>query len=176
MKRCGRFAGQQRTGEIMGDSRRFNLLAGVIQRTFPLNKYQKIADVAGGKGYLQLALREKGYVVTTFDKRKKCRNQKNKFEYQYRYFDERIRDHFDLLVGMHPDEATDLIIVEAYKRKIPFVVCPCCVKPNMVTYWGKHTYKHWIKHLIRLAEDKGYTVSIIVLGMNGKNLVLIGKI
>jgi hypothetical protein len=159
----------------MGDSRSFDLFAKVIFSNFPPKKYPKIADVAGGKGGLQTALREKGYNVTTFDKRKGRRNRPGRFQYQYRWFNENIKDKFNLLVGMHPDEATDVIILEAAKRKIPFVVCPCCVKPYAVPFCGAHNYWTWVKHLKRLAHKNGFTVIETLLRMNGKNLVLIGK-
>ena len=159
----------------MGDSRRFDLFSKVIERNFPPKQYPYVADVAGGKGYLQTALRESGYNVTTFDKRKGKRNRPGRFQYQYRYFDEKIKDEFDLLVGMHPDEATDVIIVEAAKRNVPFVVCPCCVKPSAVLYWGKHSYGYWMKHLRKLAVERKFQITETVLPMDGKNQVLIGR-
>ena len=42
----------------MGDPRRFSLFADVIAANFPSNL--PVADVAGGKGYLQVALRQRG--------------------------------------------------------------------------------------------------------------------
>ncbi len=46
----------------MGDSRRFNVFANFIKENFP--KCNKIADIAGDKGYLQTALRNQPMVVT----------------------------------------------------------------------------------------------------------------
>ena len=51
----------------MGDSRRFDRFAAKIKEN--LNPDWKIADVAGGKGFLRLALAEKGFKdVETWDK------------------------------------------------------------------------------------------------------------
>lgn len=158
----------------MGDSRRFDLFAKMIAKQFPSRLYKSVADIAGGKGYLQHALRERGYSVTTFDKRNRARKV-GKMRYKRRYFSDKIEDEFDLLVGMHPDEATDVIIVEAAKREVPFLVCPCCVKPSAVTYWGKHSYKQWCQHLEKLAKKLGYKTQWLMLPMNGKNKVLVGR-
>jgi len=64
----------------MGDSRRFDLFAKLATKYFP--KSYRIADVAGGAGYLRLALREMGYNnVETWDKR--FRHIKGRQRYQY---------------------------------------------------------------------------------------------
>jgi 2-polyprenyl-3-methyl-5-hydroxy-6-metoxy-1,4-benzoquinol methylase len=105
----------------MGDNRRFDLFAKFYKQFSP-SKYETVADVAGGKGYLQLALRQQGYKeVVTFDRRKK-HIRGGKIDYHQRYFGEKVKDKkydFNLIVGMHPDEATDHIIIEATKRGIP---------------------------------------------------------
>lgn len=154
----------------MGDTRRFDLFADFIKSNFP--NCNKVADIAGGKGYLQIALKERGFNVTTFDKRK---YKANKINYQYRYFDSTVKENFDLMVGMHPDEATDVIIVEAAKRSIPFAIVPCCIMPNAIPYWGQHSYKQWIEHLKKSAQKLGYQVYEKQLKMNGCNLVLYGR-
>lgn len=159
----------------MGDSRRFDLFSNVIKSNFPPHLYSSVADIAGGKGYLQRALREKGYKnVVTFDKRKKHIRFRG-VNFRYGYFDERIEDEFNLLVAMHPDEATDVTIVEASKRNLPFVICPCCVRPRAKMYNGPHKYNAWMKHLKSFAESLGYEVTETRLKMGGKNVVLIGR-
>lgn len=157
----------------MGDSRRFDVFADFIQNNFQY--CNRIADIAGGKGYLQTALRDRGYNVITFDKRKGRKNRPGKFEFQYRYFDSTVKEDFDLMVGMHPDEATDVIIVEAAKRSIPFAIVPCCVMPNKIAYWGDHNYNDWIKHLKNVAYKLGYEVDEKQLKIDGRNLVLYGR-
>ena len=157
----------------MGDSRRFDLFAKLISEQFP-NRDTKIADVAGGKGYLALCLKhDLNYkYVETFDP--KARKQKvNKIT--YRMFNNETSRGFDLIVGMHPDEATDVIIYEAAKNKVPFVICPCCVKPTTSNYWGKHKYFDWMQHLKEYAENLGFIVQSLKLKMNGKSLVFVGR-
>ena len=41
------------------------------------------------------------------------------------------------IVALHPDEATDAIVDMAVKRRIPFVVVPCCVFSRFFTYRRK---------------------------------------
>ena len=160
----------------MGSKKRFDLFSRLIHDVFTPKQYPSIADIAGGKGYLQLSLREKGFQnVTTFDKRKKNKRVSDqKIRFSYRYFNEQIKEKFDLLVGLHPDEATDVIIMEAAKRRIPFVLCPCCVKPSAVTYWGSHKFTAWVNHLKKLARSNGFRIEERWLKMDGKNYVLIG--
>ena len=38
-----------------------------------------------------------------------------------------IFQHASLVIGWHPDQATDACIDFALARRLPFVVCPCCV-------------------------------------------------
>lgn len=158
----------------MGDPRRFDLFARFIRTHVPVSA--RIGDIAGGKGYLQGALRQYGFShVHTYDKRKGRKHRPGRFEYTYRFFDQSVTDELDVLVGMHPDEATDAIITEAAARRIPFVLCPCCVKPHAVTYWGSGTFDAWVAHLHQVAESAGYRVTMDYLNMNGRNLVMFGK-
>jgi hypothetical protein len=161
----------------MGDPRRFDLFAKFILKNFPPEKYQRVADIAGGKGYLQTALRSYGYNVTTFDKRKGRKNRPNRFQYQYRFFDHRIEEEFDLLVGMHPDEATDIIIAEAARRKTAYAIVPCCIKPTVskMKFTNAYNYTNWIKHLKDFAKELKLTVNKAYLRMTGKRLILYGK-
>jgi hypothetical protein len=36
-----------------------------------------------------------------------------------------------LIVGMHPDQATEEIVIQALKADIPFAIVPCCVYPSL---------------------------------------------
>ncbi len=157
----------------MGDSKRFALLAEYIARNFHSSKYKHVADIAGGKGQLQQELRRLGYEVTTFDKRHK-HIKSNKIQYKFKYFSSAIKEEFDLLIGLHPDDATDIIIDEAIKREIPFVVVPCCIKPTVTTFKGQQDYKAWVNHLKFFAMRRGYKVEEYQLKMDGKNILLKG--
>ena len=160
----------------MGDKRRFDLFAALVARNFNPSHYATVADIASGKGKLQYALRGRGYHrVVSFDKRKKHNIRPSGYNFQHRYFSESVKENFSLLVGMHPDEATDVIIVEAAKRGVPFVVCPCCVKPSALPFWGPHKYNAWMKHLRLLADGLNFMTAEAQLKMSGRNVCLIGR-
>lgn len=157
----------------MGDPRRFDVFARFIGEHFQPSV--RIADVAGGKGYLQRALRSRGFLhIHTYDKRKGRRHRPGRFEYSYRFFDDTVKEQYGLLVGMHPDDATDVIIVEAARRSIPFVLCPCCIKPRAAAYWGDYNFNNWVAHLSQLSNRLGFSLTTSCLKMNGRNLVMFG--
>jgi hypothetical protein len=147
-------------------------MARLIATKFPLYKDFPIADVAGGKGYLKASLFERGFrKVTTIDKRHHL--AKGRPGQKYAYFTSDSRDKFALVAGMHPDEATDHIVLYAVLHGIPFAVCPCCVKPSAKAYTGKYSYLAWLQYLKNLAT-RTHTVEELRLPMAGRNIVLVG--
>lgn len=157
----------------MGDSQRFKVFSKEVIKKFPPKKYNKIADVAAGKGYLNFELKKKGYKVTSFDKRK---NNRHGVTFKRQYFNSKIKNVFDLLVGMHPDEATDIIITEAAKRKIPFAIVPCCSKPTDTTFYGNSSYISWVHHLDMYARRLGFITNKKQIKITGKNIMIWGTI
>ena len=75
--------------------------------------------------------------------------------------------HAELVVGMHPDGATRVIIEYAAKHHIPFAVVPCCSDNSM-------PYKPWMRHLAELAKERGMKVEEVELPMAGRARVLVG--
>ncbi len=158
----------------MGDKRRFYELAKFIKNNFP-DENLKIADIASGKGYLQVALREQGYKhVISYDKRSKNTVNKKKYKQVYRLFSNKETTEFNLLVGLHPDEATDVIITEAARRKISFVIVPCCTKTTVTTFWGHNSYANWMKHLEDYAKLLKFNITTTRIPISGRNVVMKG--
>lgn len=157
----------------MGDARRFDVFADMIAARIP-HRSAPVADVAGGKGFLQAALRRRGFSeVISWDKRRTT--AKGRPGYRHALFDYRTApDSYGLVVGMHPDGGTDHIIRYACKHRVPFVVCPCCVVPSAEPYHGPRRYSAWVAHLARMAEGRGFRVEDISLRMTGCNVALIG--
>lgn len=105
---------------FVGDSRRFHEFSALIANRFPKIKPYPIADIAGGKGYLNLSLKEKGFSnVTTFDKRNKFGRVRN-ISFRYSFFSHLLTEFFSLVIGMHPDEGTDELIMYAVINRIPW--------------------------------------------------------
>jgi hypothetical protein len=157
----------------MGDSRRFDEFAKVIARNIP--KEFSIADVAGGKGYLQSALRQLGFRnITSWDKRPK--NASNRTGYRWGFFNYKTDPEYQAVVAMHPDEGTDEALMFACTRKVPAIICPCCVKPSAITFWGSHSdSKSWMDHLTKVARQHGMDVIWTTIPITGKNHVMIVK-
>lgn len=145
----------------MADKRRFDLFARFLVKRFD---GPRVYDVAGGMGKLNEALTKHGRRVTTFDRRHK----RLPVHYQERLFTLAEPCHCDLIVGMHPDGATRIIVEYAARHAIPFAVVPCCSDNSM-------SYKPWVRHLSALARDLGFPrVEEHDLPMDGRARVVVG--
>lgn len=144
----------------MADKRRFDLFADFLCARFPA---PRIFDIAGGMGKLNGALTARGRKVVTFDRRAKHLP----VEFAEREFTLDEPCEAELVVGMHPDGATRIIIEYAARHRIPFAVVPCCADNSM-------PYKPWMRHLAELAEQLGFAVEEHALPMDGRARVLMG--
>jgi hypothetical protein len=145
----------------VGDKRRFDLFAQLIARRFTA---PRIYDVAGGMGKLNEALTKLGREVTTFDRRHK--HLPVTFAERRFTLDEPCAA--DLVVGMHPDGATRIIVEYAAKHRIPFAVVPCCADNSM-------SPKPWARYVAQLARELGFTiVEEVDLPMEGRARVIVG--
>lgn len=145
----------------MADKRQFDLFAELLRTRFPTAT--RVFDVAGGMGKLNEALSTRGCDVTTFDLRHKRLNVK----YAERLFTVDEPCACDVVVGMHPDGATRVIVEYAVKHRVPFAVVPCCSDNSM-------PYKPWMRHLAELAREHGFNVDEVELPMEGRARVLLG--
>ena len=79
----------------------------------------------------------------------------------------------DVIIGMHPDEATGEIIDYAIANKKPCAVVPCCMKGKYSeTCKGK---QRWVKHLKNILIQKGFSVEIHMLPIHGDNQVILAR-
>jgi len=156
----------------MGDSHRFDLFGKLIAEKF--DNGMSIADVAGGKGYLQASLRQLGFSkIETWDKRLATARKVHRNGYRFGYFEYKTAPKYDAVVAMHPDEGTDHCILYAGLHRVPVIICPCCVKPSAVQFWGNRKYNAWMEHLIELSKSQGLKIEQFKLKMNGRNDVLL---
>jgi hypothetical protein len=146
----------------MADKRRFDLFADFLVSRFAA---PRVFDVAGGQGRLNEALTQRGRAVTTFD----LRHKHLPVTYAQRIFTLDEPCEAELVVGMHPDGATRVIIEYAAKHRLPFAVVPCCSDNGM-------PYNPWMRHLAELARSAGFpTVEEVKLSMDGRARVLVGE-
>jgi len=109
-----------------GDETRFKEIADFVNIKFG-NSIKYIADVAGGQGALSRILNKKyNYQSEVIDPREYqivgINNRKCHYSYQ-------MADYYDLIIGLHPDEATKDVVKSAPKR--PILIIPCC------NFWDK---------------------------------------
>jgi hypothetical protein len=146
----------------MGDLARFDVFAAFVAERFA---DPRVFDVAGGLGKLNLALAAHGRQVTTFDRRHKHLD----VPYAERTFTLDEPCQAGVVVGLHPDGATRVILEYAARHHIGFAVVPCCSDNGL-------SYKPWMRHLGELARDRGCPdVAEATLPMRGRNRVLYGR-
>ncbi len=104
-----------------GAPERFEVVAEFINSSFGKNiKY--IADVAGGQDMLSRILRKKfNYEAEVIDPRGYSLVGVPSIQKEYT---QDMADIYDLIVGLHPDEATKEIVYSAFKK--PTILIPCC--------------------------------------------------
>ena len=161
----------------MGDRRRFEILSDFIARNFnPCS----VADVAGGTGMLSYHLTTKGFDCTVIDPRKsdlpkdyrtKARRQGIQIKRRRTEFLHSMAKEFDLVVGLHPDQATENICIAGLKKKC--VIVPCCY------YWsGKKltdSPNDMADKICKFFDVKGLDYWRTCLPIQGKNLVIVRK-
>jgi hypothetical protein len=104
-----------------GDPKRFEIVAQFIYDRYG-KTVEYIADVAGGRGMLCRILRKKyNYECEVIDPRgwtlKGVPGRAAKL-------DPAVAEYYDLIVGLHPDEATRAVAEAALVR--PAILIPCC--------------------------------------------------
>jgi len=161
----------------VGDERRFDVLANFVQRNFP--PPLKVADVAGGQGNLSFILAQRGYDCTVIDPRKTglskkkrqiSRRKRIQFRQIHSEFHAEMTEDYDLIIGLHPDQATEEICYAAKIR--PVILVPCCKYWNGIENHGAASLSDTIRKFFRQNKIEWWET---LLEINGKNLVFIAK-
>lgn len=113
--------GSYKGHKFHGDPARFEEVADFVSRTFG-KKIKQIADVAGGRGMLSRVLNKKyNYESVVFDPRGftlvGVEGVTDEFTLD-------MVSLYDLVIGLHPDEATR-VVVESAKFTNTLII-PCC--------------------------------------------------
>lgn len=104
-----------------GDERRFAALADFVYERYG-RRIHYIADVAGGQGLLSRVLAKKyNYACEVIDPRG---NALPGVPARASEFDASMAGFYDLVLGLHPDEATRPVAMAALVR--PTIIIPCC--------------------------------------------------
>lgn len=149
----------------MGDRIRNTVFADFVGRNFP--RANRVLCVADGKGELATILAFR-YDVTVIDP--KPRGNYKKLNYIKGFFDHHfVSENYDVILGMHPDEATAEILLNANKYNKPFATIPCCIKGSIRFTHGISNFNQWLKTLKRICNCE---VNETMLKFSGKNVVL----
>ncbi len=104
-----------------GDAERFGVMADFVFERFG-KSVRHIADVAGGQGLLaQQLIKKYGYDAEVIDPRGFTIKGVSSRAVPYT---PDMADYYDLIVGLHPDEATRAVVESVRAR--PVIVVPCC--------------------------------------------------
>jgi 2-polyprenyl-3-methyl-5-hydroxy-6-metoxy-1,4-benzoquinol methylase len=175
--------GKTNIHDRLGHSQRASVFSLWILRSIPKELLTRgvILDVAGGKGEVAKILANNGCTVITVDPRIPKKVKKSLYRekqtptchveesinlaggshsYIFEMFDQAFEQkHVELLsrvsliLGFHPDEATEPIVDWSIKTNIPIIIVPCCVFsrvfPNRRLFTGKEvtSFDDFIQYL-----------------------------
>ena len=156
-----------------------------------LSRGSGILDVAGGRGDLSFELCTRlGATCTTIDPRKKKLNKRQRrwlkkvakrggeskivAAHQHELFNSTFANQHknlveaaSLIVGMHPDEATEEIVDVALHHGKPFAIVPCCVFPKNSSQKNL-SFEAWCDYLLKKAPG----IECEFLNFQGRNKVI----
>ena len=150
----------------MGDERRNVEFARFIVKQFP--KAKSVLVVADGKGELARKLANKGLSVRVVENKPRFEGRKHTLiSYKKGWFNAGWQIEEDVVVAMHPDEATGEILAAANAQGKPFAVVPCCAVGKFSKNINRRRGGDWIKRLKGL-----FPCSEATLRISGRNTVL----
>ena len=150
-----------------GDSTRFDVLASYIAEHY-WQQAKYIADVAGGQGMLARILSKKyNFDCEVIDPRGWVLKgvQSRQTEYSAS-----LASYYDLIVGLHCDEALREVIASAFIR--PVVLIPCC------NFWSEEKLGQYelLEAIEAYYRDHGIQFERVVFRFKGpKNIGLISR-
>lgn len=113
--------GKYKGHKFHGDPQRFEVVADFVFETFG-RKIKYIADVAGGRGMLSRILNKRyNYRATVFDPRGYTLVGVEGITEEFKPED---ASYYDLVIGLHPDEATRQVAESALVTNT--LLIPCC--------------------------------------------------
>lgn len=160
--------GKIRGHKFHGGANRFQALADFIAQNYA-GKVKRIADVAGGQGMLCRILRKKyNFECEVIDPRGwtlvGVLNRAEEYEAD-------MADYYDLIVGLHPDEALKDVVHSALVR--PVILIPCC---NFWTKEKKLGRDALLQEIESFYKEHGVSFEKVVFEFEGpKNIGLVSN-
>jgi hypothetical protein len=141
-----------------GDPARFETAAAFIAERFPEARY--VADVAGGQGMLTRVLRKRfGFEAEVIDPRGWALKG---VPARAEYYTPAMADYYDLVVGLHPDQALRSVVESA--ARVAVLVVPCC------NFWDRDSRlgrDELIGQIARFHHSLGGTSERVTLAFSG---------
>ena len=152
-----------------GDETRFDTVARFIYEYYG-SSVRYIADVAGGQGLLSRILNKKyNYQAEVIDPRGFRLKGVDGRECLYT---SDMAEYYDLVVGLHPDEAIRPVIESAATR--PVLAVPCCNHWDATQKLGSTAL---VKAIADYLAERGIKYDVVALEFKGpKNIALATKI
>ena len=153
----------------MGDKRRGKVLLNYIARNF--RGISSVISVADGN----LVLAREIYLTyksVVYDPRIRNRNiaVRSHIKVVGKPFYSDCSLKCDLVIGLHPDEATGEIVDYSIRTRTPCLIVPCC----MVGQYSSECRNkgRWVKFLANILIQNGFDVFIDQLPISGSNLAI----
>jgi hypothetical protein len=141
-----------------GDPARFEAAARFIADRFPDARY--VADVAGGQGMLTRVLRKRyGFEAEVIDPRGWALKG---VPARAELYTPVMADYYDLVVGLHPDQALRSVVESAGTAAV--LVVPCC---NFWTREGRLGRDELIAQISEFHRSRGGTSEPVTLAFGG---------
>lgn len=154
----------------MGDNKRGKIFAQYIIKRFP--SINNVLDVADGNLVTANLLCTYYNAIVVVDPKPRKRGKNNKIKVHKKMFSGNDKYETDLIIGMHPDEATGEIIDFAINNRTPVLIVPCCMKGK---YSNRvHNKEQWVKFLAGILRLRAFDVEINMLHIKGSNLMIVG--
>jgi len=149
-----------------GDSGRFEIIADFVYQRYG-DSIRYIADVAGGQGLLSRLLNKKyNYEAEVIDPRGYALKG---VPSRQREYSSDMAEYYDLIIGLHPDEATREIVESAAYR--PILLVPCCNEWDKTRKLGS---RELVQAIIAFLDKKGIPNEIVEFDMKKpKNIGII---
>ena len=149
----------------MGDPNRNKEFTKFILKQFP--NINSVLIIGDGKGELACLLAEQNLKVRVIEIDPRFEGKNNlSVVYKKGLFTEDTEIEEDLVIGMHPDDATSEIILGAKKQNKSWAVVPCCIVGKYSS--GVKSMKEWLQRLKSLDPP----VEEYMLHIGGQNIVL----
>ncbi|MBM3211955.1 hypothetical protein FJZ33_07040 [Candidatus Poribacteria bacterium] len=153
---------------LYGDPKRFQVVADFVISKYSGTNIKYVADVAGGKGLLTRGLMKKGnFICELIEPRQ---NVLKGIPHRMDQFSADMADYYDLLIGLHPDEALRELAKAALIR--PVVLIPCC------NFWDeqKRSQKELIETIESFYKKNSISFERITMNFEGpKNIAIVSE-